>query len=223
MFVQDQNYSTCWIFSRDGTNDQIRSKRPRTLEEFAYANCHEWPLAQLIALVCAGLNIYVVQSTSKRLNLRVLFQAPNVLAAFVQTDPQLLQGRLLPDSGCALVRERKTFVEHSSSTVLSFSIVDFIVFINYFYNRVDFCHFSWLSVTITVNYLKETQPSTEEPGTFRYSRKRCLTCPFVAYVPLLQAPSPLLTSPIISTAQHLILFIAFNALIATSYISGNWP
>ena len=50
MVIRNQNYSTCWIFGADGTNDQIRSKRPRTLEEFAYANCQEWPLAQLRAL-----------------------------------------------------------------------------------------------------------------------------------------------------------------------------
>ena len=41
------------------------------------------------------------------------------------------------------------------------------------------------------------------------------------HVALLRVPSLLLTSPIISIAQHLILFIAFNALIATSYILGK--
>ena len=41
------------------------------------------------------------------------------------------------------------------------------------------------------------------------------------HVPLLQAPSPLLTLPNISIAQHLILLIVFNALIATSYTSGK--
>ena len=56
MFIRAQKYSTCWIFGADGTSDQIRSKQHRTLEELAYANSHDWLLAQLIALVCAELN-----------------------------------------------------------------------------------------------------------------------------------------------------------------------
>ena len=56
MFTRARNYSTCWIFWAHGTRDKNRRTWHRTLEETAYANSHEWRSAQLIALVCAGLN-----------------------------------------------------------------------------------------------------------------------------------------------------------------------
>ena len=68
-------------------------------------------------------------------------------------------------------------------------------------------------------FVKGTLPSNEEPGTYRCSRKRCLTWPFVVSC----TPSPLLTLPNISVTQHLILFIVFNAQIATSVTSVKLP
>ena len=70
------------------------------------------------------------------------------------------------------------------------------------------------------NFLfKKTLPSNKEPSTFRCSRKRCLTCSFVVSRTAVTAPSPLFTLSNISIAQHLILFIEFNALTAISYTS----
>ena len=57
MFTRARNYSTCWIFWAHGTRDKNRRTWHRTLEETAYANSHEWRSAQLIALVCAGLQL----------------------------------------------------------------------------------------------------------------------------------------------------------------------
>ena len=52
----------------DGTSDQMRSKWHRTLKKLAYANSQEWPLAQLIALVCAGFELQHVITEPNRNN-----------------------------------------------------------------------------------------------------------------------------------------------------------
>ena len=47
-----------WIFGADGRATKFtENDTAHALEELAYANCHEWHLAQRIVLVCAGLSI----------------------------------------------------------------------------------------------------------------------------------------------------------------------
>ena len=53
-FIHAEHYSTCCVLNAGGTRAGKRSKRDRTLEELAYANCHECNFAKLIALLCAG-------------------------------------------------------------------------------------------------------------------------------------------------------------------------
>jgi hypothetical protein len=55
-----KKYSTRWIFVLRVTNDEKLTKMHRTRELPPYANSHEWHFAKHIALVCAGLYIWLI-------------------------------------------------------------------------------------------------------------------------------------------------------------------
>ena len=71
--------------------------------------------------------------------------------------------------------------------------------------------------------VKGTLSSNKEPGTFRRSRQRCLTWPFVVSPTSVAGPKSTLniTDYFNCTTSNIIIFIAFNDLIATNYIFGK--
>ena len=69
--------------------------------------------------------------------------------------------------------------------------------------------------------VKGTLPSNKESGTFCYSRKQCLTCPFVVSSTTVTGPKSALniTEHFNCTTSNIINFIVFNALIVTCFTS----